>query len=566
MTRVLMVGTSARAAAESAARAGFDVTALDAFGDLNQHPSVHARSVQRDFDERAFTASTAARAAQAMACDAVAYLSPFENHPRTVGDAGAWTCAVGQRAEVLRDVRNPLRVVRALGDRRLAAAAVVAGDESDAVDDDAPGMVSNEGAWLAKPFASGGGLRVRSWDRFEKVPRGCYLQERIEGMPGSISFVAAGRRSVPLCVSRQLIGDSAFGADRYRYCGSILAPRGDESFGRDEELVDRACVLANAVAEEFGLVGVNGVDFVAHGGAPYAIEVNPRWSASMELAERAVRDLGVRGACAGVQRRHVARLRSCSRASAPACGREGHRLCAHRCHPWRHPSLDWGRHRSRRAAARRTHSSRTACVYGAGGWPQCVGMLRGAGPPGRSAVCGARPTDAPEVLARLRLRPRAWKSGSASLATASLCPASPVRRSSGRPENFSATHPTITGHATSIPAAFFGRQPRSCLDSRNCSTRVSRTLAIRGGFAVRSIAESLTAAPTREYKSVASTKGDSHEALRMCARSRGPRRRRWRVSWSRGQRFRSEAVKGETGRPRPQPAERTDPDLATSTT
>ena len=307
MTRVLIVGTSARAAAESAARAGFDVTALDAFGDLDQHPSVHARSVQRDFDERAFTASTAARAAQATACDAVAYLSPFENHPRTVGTLARGRALWGNGPEVLRDVRNPLRVVRALADRRLAAAAVVAGDESDAVDDDAPGMVSNEGAWLAKPFASGGGLRVRSWDRFEKVPRGCYLQERIEGMPGSISFVAAGRRSVPLCVSRQLIGDSAFGADRYRYCGSILAPRGDESFGRDEELVDRACVLANAVAEEFGLVGVNGVDFVAHGGAPYAIEVNPRWSASMELAERAY-GISVFGAHA----------RACSAGTLPA--------------------------------------------------------------------------------------------------------------------------------------------------------------------------------------------------------------------------------------------------------
>jgi predicted ATP-grasp superfamily ATP-dependent carboligase len=92
---------------------------------------------------------------------------------------------------------------------------------------------------------------------------------------------------VPLCVSRQLIGDSAFGASGYRYCGSILAPCGDESFGRDEALVETACALAQTVAEAFGLVGVNGVDFIAREGTPHTIEVNPRWSASMELAERA---------------------------------------------------------------------------------------------------------------------------------------------------------------------------------------------------------------------------------------------------------------------------------------
>jgi predicted ATP-grasp superfamily ATP-dependent carboligase len=36
-----------------------------------------------------------------------------------------------------------------------------------------------------------------------------------------------------------------------------------------------------------GLVGLNGVDFIARRGVPYPIEVNPRYSASMELIERA---------------------------------------------------------------------------------------------------------------------------------------------------------------------------------------------------------------------------------------------------------------------------------------
>ena len=122
---------------------------------------------------------------------------------------------------------------------------------------------------------------MRPWRPATGPPKGCYLQELVDGTPGSVVFVAVGGRAVPFGVSRQLVGDDAFGAAGYRYCGNILEPAGEAA------LVDRACMLARTVAEEFDLVGVNGIDFVARAGVPYAIEVNPRWSASMELVERA---------------------------------------------------------------------------------------------------------------------------------------------------------------------------------------------------------------------------------------------------------------------------------------
>ena len=53
MTHVLIAGVSTRAAAESAARAGFAVTAIDAFGDLDQHPSVRGLSLADNFSARA---------------------------------------------------------------------------------------------------------------------------------------------------------------------------------------------------------------------------------------------------------------------------------------------------------------------------------------------------------------------------------------------------------------------------------------------------------------------------------------------------------------------------------
>jgi predicted ATP-grasp superfamily ATP-dependent carboligase len=47
--------------------------------------------------------------------------------------------------------------------------------------------------------------------------------------------------------------------------------------------------IASALTKAFGLVGLNGIDFVLRAGEPYVLEVNPRYAASMELLERAGR-------------------------------------------------------------------------------------------------------------------------------------------------------------------------------------------------------------------------------------------------------------------------------------
>jgi predicted ATP-grasp superfamily ATP-dependent carboligase len=273
--RILLVGVSTRAAAESAAAAGFAVTTLDAFGDRDVSPSVRALSLPRDFGTP-FTPAAAARAARSVECDAVAYLSSFENHPRAVTALAAGRTLWGNAPAALRRVRDPMLVARALGQRHIAVPDVtLSATRAD---------VSR--GWLVKPLASGGGHGIEPWTG-GAVPRGCYLQEHIEGTPGSVVFVAAGGRAVMLGVSRQLIGEPAFGLDGYRYCGSILAGAGDASFAGDEGLVAAASAIAAALAEAFDLVGVNGVDFVARDGYPYAVEINPRWCGSMELVERA---------------------------------------------------------------------------------------------------------------------------------------------------------------------------------------------------------------------------------------------------------------------------------------
>jgi predicted ATP-grasp superfamily ATP-dependent carboligase len=286
---VLIAGVSTRAAAESAGRAGFDVTAIDAFADIDQHPLVRALSVSPRF-----TASAAAKAAREIECDAAVYLSTFENHPRAVDVLRAGRALWGNPPEVLRRVRDPILLTHTLR-RHGCAAPDVYGRSHTFV---AAPLSDRE--WLAKPRASGGGHGVRPWNR-ETLARGSYLQERVDGTPGSLVFVAAGGDARLLGVSRQLVGDPAFGAAEWRYCGSILASSGDSQFGEDETLSNDACALARVLAKAFGVIGVNGVDFVACRSVPYPVEVNPRWCASMELVEQAY-EISVFGAHAAACR------------------------------------------------------------------------------------------------------------------------------------------------------------------------------------------------------------------------------------------------------------------------
>jgi predicted ATP-grasp superfamily ATP-dependent carboligase len=76
------------------------------------------------------------------------------------------------------------------------------------------------------------------------------------------------------------------GAGGFRYCGSLLGPT-DVLFPNQSQLTEVAGRLASAVTKEFGVRGLNGIDFISIAGVPIPIEVNPRYSASMELLERA---------------------------------------------------------------------------------------------------------------------------------------------------------------------------------------------------------------------------------------------------------------------------------------
>lgn len=295
--RVVIAGVSARGMAESAVRAGYTVVAFDAYADLDLTAIADTRQVT-PYSARA--AATAARRGvpppsngaarhngaardtvgpDAVGHDAVCYVSNFENHPGALRQLSRGRELWGNSPATIASARSPRGWTQALVDAGITVPRIRTTPPR-------PGTADARGRWMLKPRRSGGGHGVQAWQPGMPVPRGYVLQERIAGTAGSILFAANRRRAVPIAITRQLIGERPFGAPSFRYCGNILAPARDPVWGVDTPLWRQAVAIAAAATRAFGLSGVNGIDFIVRRGHPVPIEINPRFTAAMELAER----------------------------------------------------------------------------------------------------------------------------------------------------------------------------------------------------------------------------------------------------------------------------------------
>lgn len=265
MTESLVIlGASVRAAAQSAARAGLRPICGDMFCDADL-PSSALGQVAHHFP------CDLSAIAEAAPRSAWMFTGGLENYPTLVERISRRHTLWGTAAGNLKRVRDPLELGRVL------AAAGLRFPECRAAHDG----LATDGSWLLKHRRSSGGMKVGEW-RGGTAPhdRGWYYQRRIAGAAHAAVFVASGGRASLLGITWQLFSSSV---DRpFQYAGSIgpvTLPPGQQS---------AVCQLGAALAAEFELRGLFGVDFVADGEDIWAIEVNPRYTASVEVLERSL--------------------------------------------------------------------------------------------------------------------------------------------------------------------------------------------------------------------------------------------------------------------------------------
>jgi hypothetical protein len=254
---------------------------LDHFGDRDQRALVQNVSLQRDFD-LPFSPEALLEASKTLDYEAVVYTSNLENHPEVVGELAMGRRLLGNTPEVLRSVRD-WAMLRAVCDEEEIPypTTLLPGEEAHADKTD---------RWLRKPACGGGGHGVRPWQG-ERLDENTILQRTVAGRPASATFVADGYRSAVIGLSEQLIGREELGGEGYIWCGNIL-PLSLRSIAELDSVLHTVQRAAARLTRRFGLQGLNGMDFVVADGLggqprPFLVEVNPRYAASTELADRA---------------------------------------------------------------------------------------------------------------------------------------------------------------------------------------------------------------------------------------------------------------------------------------
>jgi len=268
--QLAIVGASARAAASSALKAGYDVVAADLFADNDLTARCQATQI-KDWPQ-----GFAGWLGDQKAIDGWLYTGGLENFPGLVDSMSATARLLGNSGDVLRKVRSP---------KLLCDSLAVAGCLMPETSDIAPTVT--ELGWLKKLTHGCGGLGVERYEAGSSQPQSTgeqathYYQKCIAGLPISAVYVAAQGQCTLLGATEQVIDRRWTHAGEFQYAGSIGPLEPDSS--RDGVIISAGQVIAR----EFELEGLFGIDFVvdAHG-QPWVLEVNPRYTASMELVEQ----------------------------------------------------------------------------------------------------------------------------------------------------------------------------------------------------------------------------------------------------------------------------------------
>lgn len=270
---LIIFGASARAAAFSALRAGFQPWCADLFADADLRQRAPAMKLPGEYPD-GFADLVGVELPGPWI-----YTSGLENRPFLVGAMARRRPLWGNNEASLLDARSPIKIADVLRLAKLPGPAVWGPGEAFR---SAPGR-----RWLIKPLNGSGGFGIRLLDSGKTAEDDrsmhCYLQEYLEGESRSAIYLGDGRTCRFLGLTRQLTGEDWLNAATFHYCGSI----GPLPLLREER--EKLAKLGDVLTAGCGLRGLFGVDGIWRRGALCPVEINPRYTASVEVLEYATK-------------------------------------------------------------------------------------------------------------------------------------------------------------------------------------------------------------------------------------------------------------------------------------
>jgi predicted ATP-grasp superfamily ATP-dependent carboligase len=262
--QILIVGASSRAAAFSALRAGLRPNCIDLFADADLSLRVPVQRIALADYPRGLPPLISSVPAMPWL-----YTGALENHVALISRIAQGRLLWGNDSLTLASARSPRILQTTFDEAGMRSPRVyMAGDALPA-----------EGNWLLKPLRNPGGGGIKPWIPGSSLPDSHYLQQVIEGNPCSAVYVGDGRSARLLGVTGQLTGAAWLHAAEFQYCGSIGPMALTETTRTMFEKI------GDALVDRCRLQGLFGVDAILKDSVPWPVEVNPRYTASVEVLE-----------------------------------------------------------------------------------------------------------------------------------------------------------------------------------------------------------------------------------------------------------------------------------------
>jgi len=261
---IIIVAITGRALAQSAAKTGCRVRVLDAFADRDTQAAAQTACVGADGaialdPERLFAALGDLDDAREQRV--IVPGSGFERTPRWLERLASFGTLCANDADIVAAFKEPevaAELLRALGWQ---------------VPETRREPPADPRGWLQKEIGGAGGVHVRRAGRATAHAR-AYYQREVPGRPLSVTFLADAERAWILgfnALAFQAMGDAPF-----CYAGASTC-------SLDPVLEREVQTRLDRLVRVTGLRGLNGLDFLLDGGEIYALEVNPRPTATFEL-------------------------------------------------------------------------------------------------------------------------------------------------------------------------------------------------------------------------------------------------------------------------------------------
>lgn len=287
--------------AASARRAGYQVCAVDYFGDqdlkrlclenqsiLKQRIGETCGQLDKDFSPEALF-QLAKGLMRKVEIDAVLLSSGLDDSPEALLELDDLIPMLGNHPNVIKMVRDKMKFFQEIERLGILHPETAIAENLE----EARGGAKNIGyPVMIKPSRGFGGVGIRKAENPQELEQAfqeaslldekVLIQEYISGIAASASLISSANGAVTLTLNEQLLGMREMGQrEPFGYCGNVVPLQVNEA------VADRCKGIAERVASHFNLVGSNGIDLViSKEGVPYVVEVNPRFQGTLECVER----------------------------------------------------------------------------------------------------------------------------------------------------------------------------------------------------------------------------------------------------------------------------------------